>query len=266
MAKRKIFGQCRICGEEKKLTEEHYIPRAAGGGAKVKLYKGDELLKTLGTDKAHIPFGKIQQSGLSEYTLCKECNQMCGTDYDKDFSDFYIGVHRVLIDFLNTNNINPADDNLNGKKVTLEIVNIKPNNIAKRILASFCTIEHAGLTDRNPEIRKALLDKTYQPDTSSFGVYMSLHIGNSAFYATMAALKSVGNQYIVEAFSGIESELLAFYFSSDKDTISRGLLKCTNITDWLTNYLYDEVSSINLELIFNKSLTLRFLINQPKKS
>ena len=38
MAKKKIIGRCRICGEERQLTEEHYIPRAAGGGVKAVLY------------------------------------------------------------------------------------------------------------------------------------------------------------------------------------------------------------------------------------
>lgn len=47
MAKKKVYGKCRICGEEKQLTQEHYIPRAAGGGAKRTLYSGDELIKTL---------------------------------------------------------------------------------------------------------------------------------------------------------------------------------------------------------------------------
>lgn len=61
MTKKKIIGICRVCGEERQLTEEHYIPRAAGGGVRAVLYTGDELMKALHADEecnAHKPRGK----------------------------------------------------------------------------------------------------------------------------------------------------------------------------------------------------------------
>lgn len=69
---------------------------------------------------------------------------------------------------------------------------VKPCNIAKRILVSFCSIEHKGLTDRKPEIRKAILDKNYKPNTDDFAIYLSLHVGNSAFYGTIPAIVNTG--------------------------------------------------------------------------
>jgi len=74
MAKKKVIGVCQICGETKQLTVEHYIPRAAGGGAKATLYSGDELFKTLHKDdegKTHKPKGKIQQNGLVSIHFAK---------------------------------------------------------------------------------------------------------------------------------------------------------------------------------------------------
>ena len=104
MTRKKVYGKCRICGEEKQLTQEHYIPRAAGGSAKITLYSGDELIKSLRKDEDgndYKPRGRIKQNGLSKYTLCKECNELSGAFYDKEFARFYNGVHHILITSIN---------------------------------------------------------------------------------------------------------------------------------------------------------------------
>jgi hypothetical protein len=263
MPKKKVFGKCRICGEEKKLTQEHYIPRAAGGGAKITLYSGDELIKTLHKDEDgndYKPRGKIKQNGLAEYTLCKECNELSGILYDKEFARFHNGVHHMLTTSIIIPKGQKMEDVLEGKVVTMVLEDIKPHNIAKRMLVSFCSVEHKGLTDRQPEIRKAILDKDYTPDTDNFALYMSLHLGSSAYYGTVAALKNIGGNHITQAYAGIENELIAFYYSGDEETKAVGLENCTDITPWLTRYKYDQTATVKLEVMFNKSLMIRFPI------
>lgn len=264
MAKKKVFGKCRICGTENQLTQEHYIPRAAGGGTKVTLYSGDELINTLQKDKNgnnQKLRGRIKQNGLSEYTLCKECNELSGILYDKEFARFHNGVHSILISSIKIPEDKTTEDYLENEVVTMKLADIKPLNIAKRMLVSFCSVEHAGLTDRRPEIRKAILDKNYRPNTDNFALFMSLHLGNSAYYGTVTALKHVGDRYFTQAYAGIENELVAFYYSADKDTKAMGLDNCTDITPWLTRYEYDQAATVELELKFNKSLMVRFPIN-----
>lgn len=263
MTKKKVVGICQICGLEKKLTIEHYIPRAAGGGAKATIYSGDELIKSLQKDddgNSVKPKGKIQQNGLVKHTLCKECNEQSGILYDKDFSWFFNGIHHVIMSSIKIPDKQTTEEYLEHKVATITLHDLKPNNIAKRILVSFCSIEHAGLISRQPEIKMAIQDKEYKPDTSGFALYMSLHVGNSAYFGTMAALKNLKGAYFSEAFAGIESDFIAFYFTTDKGTKKRGLDNCINITDWLTKYNYDEVRSLSLELMFNKSLMIRFPI------
>lgn len=264
MSKKKVYGKCRICGEEKQLTQEHYIPRGAGGGAKVKLYGGEELFKTLHKDEDgndYKPYGNIKQNGLVSYTLCKECNELSGSLYDKEFARFYNGVHYTLMSQLKIPKDQTTEDYLESKIATMLLTDIKPLNIAKRILVSFCSVEHAGLTDRRPEIRKAILEKDYNPNTKDFAIYMSLHVGNSAFYGTIAALKNINGLHISQVYAGIETEMIAFYFSSDKDTIATGLENCLDITPWLTKYKYDQPRNVSLELMFNKSMHLQFPIS-----
>lgn len=262
MAKKKVFGICQICGEEKQLTVEHYIPRSAGGGTKAKLYSGDELIKTLHPDEdgnEYKPKGKIQQNGLTKHTLCKECNEQSGTLYDKDFARFYNGVN-----YLVTSSLKIEDetilDKLEGMTADITLESIKPLNIAKRILVSFCSVEHSGLAERLPEIKKAIQDKEYRPDTAGFAIYMSFHLGSSAFFGTIAVLKEMQGHYITQAYAGIESDFVAFYLTTDPETISVGLENCTNITPWLTKYNYDQEANVKLELMFNKSQMVRFPI------
>lgn len=259
--KQKMRGVCRICGNEELLTEEHIIPRAAGGGSKIKLYSGDELLKTLNKNNEEKPYGKIKQNGHAEYTLCRSCNNHSGSAYDNDFAEFYNVFTQQLAPKISVPKGKSLEDFLDGKRIEVELRGIKPLNIAKRILVSFCSIEHKGLTDRKPEIRKAIIDKYYRPDVQDFSLYLSLHVGNSAYFGTLAALINVNDRFVTQAYAGIETEMLAFYLSGHDEHLNGGsLIKCLDVTQWLTKYKYDEVANVNLELMFNKSLCLRFPI------
>lgn len=268
MSKKKIIGTCRVCGQEKPLTLEHYIPRAAGGGDKITLYSGKELFKVFQKDDEGeylVPKGQIKQSGLSERTLCKECNERSGTNYDKDFAEFHNRVQYGLIRNIDLPDGENIADYLDGQIVDIKLDNIKPLNIAKRTLVSFCSVEHKGLTERVPEIRKAIQDKEYNPDTSDFALYMSLHVGNSAYYGTVAAMGHIGEHYFTQAYAGIENELIAFYLTTDKETMEMGLNNCVNITPWLTRYKYDQEVTIQLELMFQKSLNVRFPLTPQER-
>lgn len=263
MGRQQITDKCRICGQIKLLTEEHIIPRVAGGGAKIKLYNGSELLKTLGGDEK--PFGRIKQNGHAEYTLCRDCNSLSGRKYDEDFANFFnifsidIPPHITIPKNVDTS------DYLENKKIDVEIRDIKPFNVAKRILVSFCSVEHDGLTDRIPEIRQAILDKDYSPKIDDFSLYLSLHTGDSLFFGRQVVLINATPQPIIESYAGIETDILAFYLAPHDEQLKGGhLTKTLDITNWLTQYKYDEVVNIQMELTFNKSLSIRFPIPQSK--
>jgi hypothetical protein len=258
-AEEQVTDTCRICDQHKVMTEEHIIPRIAGGGNKIKLYSGEELLKSLNKDSK--PYGEIRQNGHTAYTLCADCNNMSGRLYDEDFADFFnILTQRLPPQISVPKNMSPIEY-LENKRVEVTLVDIKPLNIAKRILVSFCSVDHPGLINRKPEIRKAILDENYQPTTDSFSLYLGLHLGNPLFFGTQSALLNMTSTPIIEAFAGIEDDVVALYLSSHDEHLKEGNLnKCLDITSWLTRYSYDEVASVQLELMFNKSLTVRFPI------
>lgn len=241
------------------LTKEHIIPRAAGGGLKTKLYDGDNIIKASVRDRNpdDKPWGKIQQDGWFSYTLCKSCNSLLGSTYDTDFANFYNGFSYKIFELINNETPNipigmTLDNFLVGHGTDLEAT-IKPMNVAKRILASFCSVAHAGLTDEIPEIRKAILDKDYKPNIEGFTIYLKLHVGSNSAYGDIARLLTIDGKSIIQAFSGIEMGPPAFYLVKNKDWLHDD---CADITDWLTDFDYDEECQMNMSLNFQKPLFL----------
>jgi 5-methylcytosine-specific restriction endonuclease McrA len=260
MANKKVIsGKCRVCGKEKKLSLEHIIPRAGGGAEKIKLYTGEELLKTLGNNPRK-PYGKIMQNGYSAHTLCKECNEKLGQYYDKDFALFLKVINYNIP--ISKKSIKPPDgtsmnDYLENVAYQFTLKKMKPFNIAKRTLASFCSVEHAGLTDSIPEIRRAILEKEYKPNTNKFSLYLCLHLGEDRYFGTIAAANLGGEIY---TYAGIEVGSVAFYLTRHAEKRSNGPKNCVDITNWLNDFDYNQEVSLNCVLPFHKSLMIQFPI------
>lgn len=256
-------AKCRICGNTEILTEEHILPRAAGGNKVIKVFSGTEMLKTLKIDSAEKPYGVIKQSGHTEYTLCSSCNNHSGLVYDKDFADFYnsFAYHVAkLVKDVELSEEQTLDDYLLNKQIVMKLEEVKPMNIAKRILVAFCSVEHEGMTDKNLEIRKAIMDKRYVPDTSKFSLYMTPHVGSISYFATMASISGLGTENsVTQAFAGIEIGPLAFYFAKRNEHKNGGSLgKCVDMTNWLTACEYDQKANIEIHAQFLKPLMMNF--------
>jgi hypothetical protein len=259
MSKTQIIGICKICGQRKQLTREHIIPKSAGNTQTGPIYNGLDLIQNLKTPERLKK--NIRQGGFTVNTLCKECNEKSGHWYDEDFSEFYLTFKESVYPQIKVPaNISPADW-LEGKKVQVVVAGkIKPLNIAKRILVTLCSAEFDNMTeDRYPEIRKAILDKNYQPDTTLFSIYLGLNLSNVLVFPLQAELLHTDKGFVTESYAGVESEVLSMYLAPHDEHLKGGhLTKCLDITSWLTKYVYDEVKQLDLELMFNKSLSIRF--------
>lgn len=259
-----VTGICRICGTNSVLTLEHILPRAAGGGERTKIYTGDELIKAatrrndVADEDDDRPYGIIQQYGFASYTLCQACNNHSGKYYDKDFAQLYNAVKYLIQQRINNQDfttIEELDAYFADKGMSLKLRRLKPNNIAKRVLVAFCSIDHAGLTDRKPEIRKAIMQKDYKPNTDSFSIYMTPHVGGNGYFGTLASISIDGG---VHAYAGLELGPLAFYLAEHNAHLQGGpLARCVDITNWLTDYEYDEeVGELEIHANFEKSFAL----------
>lgn len=260
MGKKEIIGRCRICGRTKKLSYEHILPRAAGGDKRVKLYQAVDVLEA---NKSGInnPFGKIYQMGYGKYTLCKECNERCGRHYDKDFTYFYRSLWYVLSKFIKKECAGKSQEEiahlLLSGDFNVILKNIKPLNVAKRLLAAFCSIEDGVfITDAFPEIRKGILDKNYRFTQCDFHLYFCLHLGGDAFYSTITA---IGHNMEMFSFAGMEVNPVAFYFTQRDAKMPP--VHVLDITHWLTNFDYDESKDLFCKIPSNRALGL----NLPPK-
>lgn len=254
---------CRICGKFEVLTEEHILPRAAGGNRLAKMYSGTEMLKTLKVDSDSKPYGMIRQNGHTEFTLCASCNNHSGHVYDKDFADFYNVFCRQIVDVGIANNVPDSRalaEFLLDKPIVVTVDGAKPMNVAKRLLVAFCSVEFEGLAEDNQEIRKAIMDKNYVPDTSGFSLYMTPHVGDESYHATMAHIfQAKDGSFKSEAFAGIETGFLSFFLAAhDEHKIGGKLKDCIDITNWLTDCSYDQRATIEIHGSFKKPLMINF--------
>ena len=251
-------GYCRICGKFDRLTREHVIPKNAGGGVGVKLYSPIDLL--IDKDSSHYI---LKQDGLTARTLCADCNNLIGREYDEDFGVFYKTVNYAVFceikKKINNGEIRKETDLIGGSAGFI-IKNIKPFNIAKRVLASFCSIEYEGITKRIPEIQRAILEPSYIPDIKDFSLYFTLKLGGDSFSAAIAAGRMDGK---IEVYSVIESGYTGFYLKETKNNadFSDSLGETINITNWLTDYVHNKEYDMHfmVPLISNMGLS----VNMP---
>ncbi len=265
MTKGKLIGICKICGKSGLLTREHIIPKSAGNTDDTSVYNGYDLL--INRENPEKIKREIRQGGFTVNTLCKQCNEKSGHWYDEDYSEFYLTFKEQIYPQIKIPPKVNATDWLEGKKiqVVIEGTRIKPLNIAKRILVTLCSAEFDNMTEkRYPEIRKAILEKSYNPDVSRFSIYLGLNLSSLLVFPLQAGLIQTDNGMIMESYAGVESEILSMYLAPKNEHLKGGhLIKCLDITEWLTKYKYDEVKGLDLELMFNKSLSIRFPI--PEK-
>lgn len=71
MTRKKVFGNCRICGTHAKLSFEHVPPKAAFNNHRV---VGKHIFDLINKHPDEYTAGKghISQRGAGAYTLCKE--------------------------------------------------------------------------------------------------------------------------------------------------------------------------------------------------
>lgn len=167
-----MYGKCRICGEEKKLTFEHVPPEATFNKRPVKIIKGDEVLKTL-IDESILPWeleglkGKIQQRGKGDYYLCEKCNSITGAFYVPFYKEFIHGIAGALIKL----------SDLNYDAVRISIPKFRPLAVFKQIMTMFSDINNGNMGD--PLLRNFLLDRNNTIfDKDRYSLYAFLFSGS----------------------------------------------------------------------------------------
>lgn len=88
-----LIGQCNICGDHGRLTEDHTPPKGCIRVGQVEIL---HIVNRLGTDSP-ISKGRFSQNGIKYRTLCHRCNNsLLGANYDPAFNSFVNTVGTFL--------------------------------------------------------------------------------------------------------------------------------------------------------------------------
>ena len=151
MNRKRIYGECKLCGNYSVLTYEHVPPRSAFNNHSIKKVSGDQLLRHITSDEKPWDvsklWGKIQQQGSGGYYLCKDCNENTGTWYVPSYLDFVHGVYRV---------VEEVDPERKASYIKIQTSIIRPLPIFKEIMVMFCDINHNFYEDK--DLRSFLLN------------------------------------------------------------------------------------------------------------
>src|ERR1035438_2045085 len=86
-------GQCNICGDSGRLTDDHTPPKGCRNPSKVEL---NHIGQLLGSDQPKVK-GRFSQNGVKYRTLCHRCNNtLLGSKYDPAFIAFVNKVGTIL--------------------------------------------------------------------------------------------------------------------------------------------------------------------------
>ena len=145
MARKKVFGNCRICGAGTELTFEHVPPRAAFNDCPV---VGKHIVDLINKDPDYYfdKKGHKSQRGAGAYTLCKQCNSDTGAWYGGAFANFAYQSLDIL---------KHADGHLS----LHYIFHIYPLRVIKQIITMFFSVNDDLFRGNHPELVKFILDK-----------------------------------------------------------------------------------------------------------
>jgi len=90
--KREKVGKCNICTKIKPLSWDHVPPK---GGISLSTMEMENLFHVF-TRKKETRKIRESQNGIKFRTICKECNEFFGVNYDTVVNDFSISVGRYL--------------------------------------------------------------------------------------------------------------------------------------------------------------------------
>lgn len=192
------YGVCVLCQEATTLTFEHLPPRSAWNNARVQQY---DVIPVDGEGLVAVP-GRYQQRGAGGYLLCADCNNLCGRQYVRSYSDFAavcaLALRRIsgletLADQLSF----PYFEGELGFPEDSEDY-IYPGRVAKQAVAMLLCAAGPDMAAEQPELREYVLNRSAPlPDGVQLG--FCLLLGDTARSGSMSTIDRSG-----EVFLGVE--------------------------------------------------------------
>lgn len=161
--KKKILGQCRICGKHGELSFEHIPNRESYNKATVVEYSVEDVLVKKEDGK-----GNIVQGGIGEYTLCAKCNNDTGHWYGGEYTKWA----RICFEFLQDHHSLTESD-----EAVITLHDVYPLRFLKQVVVCFFSVT-PGLAQDFPELVQFVLNKeeTHIPENCLF--FLNFYYGD----------------------------------------------------------------------------------------
>jgi hypothetical protein len=226
MSRRKMQnGICRICKKKTELSFEHIPPKAAFN--KYTKFRSIPYLEYVQNShrEDYKPTAKIQQGGIGEYCLCRNCNSFLGNNYVPDYFKMAQVGKAIFQD-------------KNFEKAIFTTSEISPLRLLKQAISMFVCINEPEFTDENPELLHFLKNPKEKNLPDKFRIFM--YLNNTGKIRKLPTMYT--NIY------GIVNELafppLGFVLSVD----SNNSFPLTEITHF-KNIDHDYNGNVNYELL-----------------
>lgn len=234
MSKNAKNGICHLCGIDGPLTFEHVPPEAAFNDARVleadiyRLAGASDLIKEI-----EQPKGRYNQRGAGRHTLCAPCNNNTGRWYGADYVKFTKAVFPLCIK--------------EGLESAFFDVKMYPLRIFKQIITMFCSACPPEFTQKNPVVKRFLLNRESRDFPSDLRLFASFYDVANSRAARQSGISSVINlDRGISTFSEISFPPFNFVLLfGNTDTPDDRLFPF----DHLRNFNYDEIGQVTMNLV-----------------
>jgi len=230
MSRKKIFGQCKLCGMSGQLSFEHVPPKAAFNNGKFHYQSTlDEIHKLEETelDFSHpskYPTTRLRkkQGGVGYYSLCEKCNNDTGRWYAKDFIDWSVQTMTILL-------------KTNGKPTLYYPTRFYPLRIIKQVLTMFYSVCMEGMDKKEPELQKFLLNKQERFLSKRYRVYCYYNLKGSMRYLADNFI-SEGNSSLITHASELSFAPFGFVFTINSAPSDKRLFDISHFAGFEYNH------------------------------
>ena len=248
MARKKVLGNCRICGIHAKLTFEHVPPRAAFNDCPA---VGKHILELINKDPDNYFNGKqhTSQRGAGAYTLCQKCNNDTGAWYGTAFANF---AHQSLDILKDTK----------GQPSLYYPFRIYPLRVIKQIITMFFSVNDNLFRGNHPDLVKFVLSKYENHLNPDFRILVYFNSSPRGRYIGGVSIAKMSPDEInMDTMENLQRKIesehtksrllseiafppLGYVMSFNSEQLDKQLCDLS----FFTNYRYDDCTSIPLKL------------------
>jgi hypothetical protein len=179
--RKKVYGKCKLCGFEGKLSYEHVPPSSAYNNSDYYYSKLSELMEVELDDDLNYPEEfrrkriKKGQGGFGYYSLCERCNNNTGSWYGWDY---ILWVYQSMGILLKANH----------RPTLYYPTQFYPLRVIKQVLCMFFSINHLGFNDSEPELVSFILNRERRYLNPKYKIFCYYNIDGESRYLPTTVL------------------------------------------------------------------------------